>query len=67
MFNHNVNKRNIDCCMNLYDKQKHMPLDIYSLKSLCFKRINLEKIKVFDFVCNNGGGGGGLLKEDGLI
>jgi hypothetical protein len=26
--------------------------------------INLEKIKVFDFVCNNGGG---LLKEDGLI
>jgi hypothetical protein len=58
-----VNKRNIDFYMNLYDKQKHMPLDI---KPLCFKRINLEKIKVFDFVCNNGGGGG-LLKEDGLI
>ena len=37
-------------------------------KPLCFKRINLEKIKVFDFVLNNGGGGGGgLLKEDVLI
>jgi hypothetical protein len=38
------------------------------LKPLCFKRINLEKIKVFDFVCNNGWGGGGskrgvLIKE----
>jgi hypothetical protein len=44
--------------MNLYDKQKHI--------SICFKRINFEKIKcLILFVIM--GGGGGLLKEDGSI
>ena len=51
MFNHNVNKRNIDFCMNLYDKQKYMPLDIV------YNLFASREIKVFDFVCNNGGGG----------